>query len=105
MGNPPELSIAERKAALQRATEYRQRRAELKMKIKNGECSWVVALESDDEAIRRMKLRDLIAALPGFGDIRASAVLERAGISSTRRVQGLGNLQRQNLEKILRGRV
>lgn len=105
MSNPPKLSSVERMAALARASEYRRRRADFKAKVKRGECSWVAALESDDEALRRMRLRDLISALPGFGEVRASAVLDRAGISASRRVQGLGNIQRQTLEEILRGRI
>jgi hypothetical protein len=105
MGLPPKLSDSERAAALRRATEYRRRRAEFKARIKEGKLSWIIALDSDDEAIKRMRIRELVAALPGFGEIRADAVLERAGISGQRRVQGLGKMQRESLEKILKGRT
>ncbi|MEY3705290.1 MAG: hypothetical protein RLY29_662 [Actinomycetota bacterium] len=105
MGSPPFLTGADRSAALLKATEYRRRRSEFKFNVKCGKVSWIVALDSSDEAIKRMRLRELVAALPGFGDIRAIAVLERAGISPNRRVQGLGKSQRVRLEEILKGRM
>ncbi|MFM7874675.1 MAG: hypothetical protein ACKO8Y_08705 [Actinomycetota bacterium] len=51
-----------------------------------------------------MRVKELLEALPGFGSIRAAAILDRVGISQTRRVQGLGSTQRQKLEIELKGR-
>lgn len=104
MQQPPSLSLDERRAALQKAAIARKTRAEFKSEIKLGKRSWLEALDSEHEAIRRMRLKELIAAIPGFGEVRAVAVLERAGISLSRRVQGLGKSQREVLLKILRGR-
>jgi ribosomal protein S13 len=42
--------------------------------------------------------------MPGFGSIRAQAILDRVGISSTRRIKGLGSTQRKKLEEELKGR-
>lgn len=105
MHQPPSLSVEQRRAALQKAAAARKLRAEFKGEIKSGLRSWTEALDSDLEAIQRMRLRELISAIPGFGEVRALAVLERAGISQSRRVQGLGRTQRENLLRILRGRI
>ena len=59
---------------------------------------------STDVAIQKMRVKELIESLPGFGAIRAIAVLDKAGISHTRRVQGLGVSQREKLQSELRGR-
>jgi ribosomal protein S13 len=49
-----------------------------------------------------MRVKELLQALPGFGEIRAAAILERAGISTARRVQGVGRSQYESLRKILK---
>lgn len=105
MPQPPSLTPEERSAALAKATQARRTRAALKAEIKSGKRSWLDALGSEDEAIKRMRLRELIASLPGFGEVRAEAVLERAGISNSRRIQGLGSTQREALIEILKGRI
>lgn len=105
MALPPNLSTAERRAALQKAAEARKVRATFKAEVKSGLRSWTEALESDVEAIKRMRLKELLASLPGFGEIRAESVMERAGISSTRKIQGIGSKQRDQLMRILKGRV
>ena len=46
-----------------------------------------------------MRVSELLESIPGFGKVRVSAILERLGISSTRRIQGLGVLQLQKLKK------
>jgi len=47
-------------------------------------------------------VKELLQALPGFGEIRAASILERAGISTARRVQGVGRTQYESLRKILK---
>ena len=37
--------------------------------------------------------------MPGVGKIRAAQIMERLGISETRRVRGLGDKQREALEQ------
>ena len=104
MALPPRLSKEERRAALYKAAAARKVRANFKDEVKAGKRSWTDALDSSDEAIQRMRLKELLAALPGFGEIRAQAVMERAGISATRKVRGLGNNQRVELLRLLKGR-
>jgi hypothetical protein len=104
MQNPPALSRDERRAALEKAVENRRRRATFKDEVKSGRRKWRDALDSTDVAIQKMRVKELIEALPGFGTTRALATLDRVGISHTRRIQGLGSAQREKLLIELRGR-
>ncbi|MBU3691954.1 MAG: hypothetical protein FGM47_00335 [Candidatus Nanopelagicaceae bacterium] len=102
MSNPPELSKEERRAALLKAAESRKTRALFKLEVKQRKRNWVEAFSHHDEAIRKMRVKELLLSLPGFGEIRALNVMERAGISLTRRVQGVGKSQYESLLKILK---
>ena len=104
MANPPQISTEARRAALAKGVSYRKERAEFKKDLSSGKRRWREALESKSEAIQRMRVKEMLESLPGFGSIRALAILERVGISSARRIQGLGSTQRQKLEMELKGR-
>ncbi len=94
----PNLSEADRQAALKKAAEARQKRAELREKIKKGEMSFAdVMAKSDDPVVARMKVSALLESLPGFGKAKAAKIMEDLGISESRRVQGLGARQREQL--------
>jgi ribosomal protein S13 len=49
-----------------------------------------------------MRVKELLESLPGFGEIRAMNILERAGISVSRRVQGVGRSQYEALLRLLK---
>lgn len=104
MPNPPEISTEARRQALAKAVEHRKHRAEFKRELAEGKRFWREALDSEVEAIQRMRIKELLESLPGFGTIRAVAILDRVGISHTRRIQGLGSTQRAKLELELKGR-
>lgn len=94
----PNLSDADRQAALKKAAEARQKRAELRAKIKNGDMSFAqVMAKSDDPIIARMKVSTLLESLPGYGKAKAAKIMEDLEISESRRVQGLGARQREHL--------
>jgi S13-like H2TH domain len=94
----PNLSEADRQAALKKAAEARQKRAELREKIKKGQMSFAeVMAKSDDPVVARMKVSALLESLPGYGKAKAAKVMEDLGISESRRVQGLGARQREQL--------
>lgn len=99
MGLPPQLSDEQRQAALAKAAASRKRRAEVKFKIKNGEFSMDTVLEiaKSEDAIAKMRVRELLESLSGVGKIRAQAMMERLNISPTRRIQGLGRHQIREL--------
>ena len=104
---PPKLTAQQRDAALAKSTASRQVRAAVKARVKLGELSLsaVFDLAQSDEAIAKMRVAELLESFAGVGKIRALAMLERLQISQTRRVQGLGVAQRQNLLKEFPDRV
>ncbi len=103
MSNPPPplLSLEERTQALAQAKAARQDRAEVKRLISIGEITIFEAINDPRESIRRMRVIDLLSALPGVGKVRAALIMERRNISSTRRIGGLGHLQMKGLAKEL----
>ena len=97
----PQLTDEQRKAALEKAAAARHARAELREKIKQGEVSLEEVLNSDDPIANRMKVTALIESLPGYGKAKAAKIMDELGISSTRRVKGLGARQREQLIEAL----
>ena len=97
----PQLTDEQRKAALEKAAAARHARAELREKIKKGETNLKDVLESDDPIASRMKVSALIESLPGYGKAKATKIMDELGISSTRRVKGLGARQREQLLGVL----
>lgn len=92
---PPKLSEEERKAALEKASAARKRRAEVKHDLKQGNLTItkIYEISQRDTAVAKMRVMELIESIPGVGKVRSQAALERLGISSTRRLQGLGKHQ------------
>jgi guanylate kinase len=99
MGAPPILTAEERAAALLKASQSRKRRADIKSKIKSGEFSIDTVLEiaANEDAVAKMRVRELLEALSGVGKVRATALMERLNISPTRRIAGLGRHQIKEL--------
>jgi ribosomal protein S13 len=50
-----------------------------------------------DEIVGRMKVLAVLESLPGIGKVKARRIMEEIGIADTRRVQGLGAIQRKRL--------
>ncbi len=98
---PPRLSDEERTRALEVAKLSRQERARVKAELRKGEISFSQFIESaeNNSVLAKMRVIDLLESLPGYGKIRAQAVMEKFEISPTRRVQGLGRHQRASLLK------
>ncbi|ABY23693.1 integration host factor [Renibacterium salmoninarum ATCC 33209] len=97
------LTAQERAAALDKAARARTIRAEVKQKIKTGATSveQVLLAADKEEALGRLKVSELLEALPGVGQVRAGAIMERIKIARTRRVRGLGVHQRKALIEFL----
>jgi signal recognition particle GTPase len=98
----PQLTDAQRKEALEKAAQARHARAELREKIKSGKVTLQEVLDSDDPIASRMKVSTLIESLPGYGKAKAAKIMDELGISSTRRVKGLGARQREQLLEALK---
>ena len=99
MGLPPQLTDVQRKEALMKATASRKRRAEVKLKVKHGEFSIddVLELAKNEDAIAKMRVKELLESMSGVGKIRAQSLMDRLNISPTRRLQGLGRHQIKEL--------
>jgi signal recognition particle GTPase len=96
---PPSLSQEQRQAALEKAGAARRQRAELKEKLKMGSLTLQELLDQAerDEVVGKMKMLTVLESLPGLGKVKARRLMEEIGISETRRVQGLGQKQREAL--------
>ena len=94
----PNLSDADRKAALKKAAEARKKRAQLRGEIKSGKMSFAAVMKkADDPIVARMKVSTLLESLPGYGKAKAAKIMDDLDISDSRRVQGLGARQRAML--------
>jgi hypothetical protein len=96
---PPSLSPEQRQAALDKAAAARRQRAELKEKLKMGSMSLGELFDQadNDETVGKTKVLAVLESLPGLGKVKARRMMEKVGISETRRVQGLGREQRRKL--------
>jgi hypothetical protein len=93
------LTPQERSDALRKAAAARTTRATAKERLKSGELTiaQVISSGESDDAIARMRVAELLEALPGIGQVRAAAIMEQLGIAASRRVRGLGIHQRRAL--------
>ncbi|WP_028267127.1 integration host factor, actinobacterial type [Arthrobacter sp. MA-N2] len=93
------LSPEERSDALEKAARARARRALAKEQLRTGGLSIAGLIKSAqaDEAIARMRVSELLEAVPGIGPVRAAAIMEEIGIAASRRLRGLGIHQSRSL--------
>lgn len=91
----PILTPEQRKAALEKAAVARQLRAEVKNRLKSQAASLtdVIAESKANEVIAKLKVVDLLQAMPGVGKVRAQEIMQRIGIADSRRLRGLGAKQ------------
>jgi hypothetical protein len=88
----PELTDEQRAAALVKATAVRSARRVFKERVSKGELTLgeaITAAKADD-ALAGIRVHDLVQCMPGVGPKRATALMEDIGISSARRIRGLG---------------
>ena len=97
----PHLTAEQRQAALEKAAAARRERAELKNRLKHsgGSLPQVLHDGQRNEVVGKMKVLDLLQAMPGLGKVRARQIMDRIGIAETRRVRGLGVKQIAALER------
>lgn len=88
----PPLTPEQRAAALEKAAAARRRRAQTKNELKCAKTrlSEVVSQAAEDDALAKMRVSELLEALPGVGKVRARTIMSDIGISESRRVRGLG---------------
>ena len=97
----PPLTPEQRSAALEKAAASRRERAEVKNRLKHAGASIVDVLREGEtnEVIGKMRVIDLLQAMPGLGKVRARQLMERLGIAESRRVRGLGTKQVASLHR------
>jgi hypothetical protein len=102
----PTLTSQQRADALAKAAVARQRRAEIKARLKHSGESLGAVLDmgEKDDVVGKMRVSALLESLPGVGKVRAAQIMERLGIAATRRVRGLGAKQRAALVAEFDGR-
>lgn len=91
----PPLTPEQRAAALEKAAAARRRRAQTKNELKcaKTKLSEVVSQAAEDDALAKMRVSELLEAMPGIGKVRARTIMSDIGISESRRVRGLGTNQ------------
>lgn len=98
----PKMTPEQRAAALEKARIVRQKRSEITNKLSMGIMTPDEALgKVDDPVVGRMKVKSFIGALPGYGKVKTEKLMEELGIPESRRIQGLGSKQMENLKKAL----
>ncbi len=104
--NLPQLSPQERAEARVKALAARALRSQAKQDLKTGRrtVAGVLAAAATEPALDRLKVCELLEALPGIGKVRATVIMSELGIAPTRRVRGLGVHQRRALVDYLGGR-
>lgn len=89
------------------AVRARRIRAEVKRDLEFSPESLraaIAAASVDDlrgQAIARMPVRELLAAMPGVGDVRARNMMQAVGIQPDRRLRGLGRNQTDRLAELI----
>ena len=103
--NLPQLSAQERADARLKAIAARAKRSQTKLDLKSGSTSVAAVLSAaaHEPALDRLKVCELLEALPGIGKVRATVIMSELGIAPTRRVRGLGVHQRRALLEYLAG--
>jgi len=91
--DPPKLSDLERKRASEIAVASRRDRSVAKSELIAGRISIFDLINDPRPAIQKMRVFDLLLAVPGVGDRRVYLLMEKFGISKGRRIGGLGPKQ------------
>lgn len=88
----PTLTPEQRKAALEKAALARQLRADVKAKLKASTATLTEVIQESrvNEVIAKLRVVDLLQAMPGVGKVRAQEIMQRIGIADSRRLRGLG---------------
>jgi hypothetical protein len=93
----PARSLDQRMEALQRANEIRVRRARLKRDLKDGKAQIEEILRQPPDFVETAKVLDILMAVPKFGRVKASRLLNQCRISQSKTLGGLSDRQRGEL--------
>lgn len=95
----PKLTEQQRAAALEKAAAARRARADVKDRLKRGAISLTQVFKDadSDDILGKMRVSELLQALPRVSRARAQQVMIELEISPTRRIRGLGDRQRERV--------
>ncbi len=95
----PKLTPEQRQAALDKAAQARQIRAEVKNRLKHSGANLADVINEArvNEVVAKLKVSDLLQSMPGVGKVKAKEIMDRIGIAESRRLRGLGVNQIQGL--------
>jgi hypothetical protein len=93
----PKMTKEQQQAALKKAAEARAKRAKLKEDIKAGKISLKEIFDSEDAVVKKTKVTAVLGALPGYGKVSVTKLMEECGIQDNRRIGGLGSNQKAML--------
>lgn len=99
----PTLTAEQRHEALSKAQNARRVRSQLKIELAGRNITAVEALDrvvSDPDVLGRMRVEEFLRSLPGIGEVRAKAAQHDLAIAETRRMRGLGSVQREKLSEL-----
>jgi hypothetical protein len=88
--------------ALRRANDVRTERARLKESLRTGRVDISEILVEPPEYVHTAKVFDLILAVPKYGRVKTSRVLEKCRVSPSKTVVGLTPRQRRELVEQLK---
>jgi hypothetical protein len=93
---PPQLSQQDRINARAKAVAARRVRAHISAELSAGRLTVpaVMIQARHDDAVARMKVRDVFESLPGVGPQRANQLMAKFKIAEAKRIGGLGARQR-----------
>jgi hypothetical protein len=100
-GEIPKRSAQQRREALAQANRVRLQRALLKADLKRGDRSLADLLAHPPGYLVSAKVLEVIMALPRYGHMRATGLLESCRISPSKTVGGLTERQRRDLLRAL----
>lgn len=101
MSTPP-LDEAARARGRAQAIEARRRRAEVKADLATGSRTLESVLDlRHDPILSRLRIDEVLRALPGIGPARTRRILEECEIDSKRRLGQLGDLQIRRVTEAL----
>ena len=96
------MTDEEREAAAEKAMRVRYERRAFLSQVKTGKTTISELLDqSADPVVGKMRVRQVLRALPGYGPKRTEELLASLGVDSRRRLQGLGSRQRDALVNAL----
>lgn len=101
-GVTPDRSPTQRMEALRLANAIRSERAALKRDLKAGRVRIDQVLDNPPEYLHTAKVSDIMLAVPRFGRVKVTKVLQRCRISPSKTVAGLSDRQRTELIEALR---